>query len=314
MTEMDSTVVTEHGEIVPLPPTASSGSMTAVVGGHLEQYKTFSHTLAQSGLVPDAIRGKPADVFLIIMAGLDLGLRPMQALQGIYVVKGRPSLSAEMMRGLLARDGHGFGVVVLTENECTVKGRRAGETEWHEASFTIAQATRAKLLSNSNWQTYPEDMLLARATARLCRRFFPDVIGGLQAAEDLLDLAQAEQPTGTMAAQAARLVPVLTSVPDPAATAARIAELNAQHAQPTAAPADTRTAEQIAWETPADQDDTVSETPEVQQIRQNLDRLTDETEAGNATEPDGPEMEDPPADPWADTPPAAQPGSKGQRS
>ena len=54
---------------------------------------------AQSTLMPREIKTAP-DIFVTIAAGRDFGWSPMQSLRGIYVVKGKPSLSADAMVAL----------------------------------------------------------------------------------------------------------------------------------------------------------------------------------------------------------------------
>lgn len=181
-----------------------SGSMATITGGHLPQFMEWAKAIAVSALLPDALRGKPADVMIAVFHGLDLGLKPMQAINMVDVIKGRPSLSAKGMRALLMRDGHEFRVVTCDMDSCVVQGRRKGTDVWHEAAFTDAQRRAAKL-TGANWDAYREDMLLARATTRLCNRYFADVIGGLDGSEDLLDRQEpVTRPTlGEVAAERA---------------------------------------------------------------------------------------------------------------
>lgn len=175
------------------------GSMAAITGGHLIAFQDWSKVVAVGQTIPDALRGKPADVFVTVMHGLDLGLRPMQALNLVYVVKGRPSLSAEGMRSLIIDAGHEL-LIEASETKATVKARRKGTDAWVEASFTIEQAKKAKL-SGANWDAYPEDMLVARATSRLAKRYFPDVTNGLASTEELIDGAEPiRKPTLAQAA------------------------------------------------------------------------------------------------------------------
>lgn len=211
-----------------------SGSLAAITGNQLQPFMEWSKAISHAAILPDALRGKPADVLIVIMHGLDVGLKPTQALQWVYVVKGRPSLSAEGMRALLARDGHEFRVVSCDDTGAVVEGRRNGHEQWHRAEFTQAMKQRAKL-SGANWDAYPEDMYLARATTRLCKRYFADVIGGLGAYEDLLDASQTPAPSlgDVAAAREARQQPndgdvVEGEVVDDAAT--RAAVLDAEQA------------------------------------------------------------------------------------
>src|SRR5262245_7662249 len=59
--------------------------------------------LAASSIIPRALQNRPADVLVILMNGRELGLGPMQALRQIYVVDGKPSLSAALKIGLCVK-------------------------------------------------------------------------------------------------------------------------------------------------------------------------------------------------------------------
>lgn len=99
----------------------------------LGEAMTIAETLAKSGLVPYALRGKPADVLIIIMYGMELGLSINQALNGINVIKGRPSLSADLRVAKTRERGHRVGVVCV---EC-------GEWADEHAKSTVTYTTQA---------------------------------------------------------------------------------------------------------------------------------------------------------------------------
>lgn len=176
-------------------PTPEAGSLAVIADpNRLDAFKAWSQMISGSGILPDALKGKPADILVTVLTGLDFGFRPMQAFQWVYVVKGKPSLSAEAMRALLQRDGHEFDVAKLDKTGCTVRGRRKGTEEWREASFT-EDDRKAASLAGDNWTKYREDMLFARATTRLCKRYFSDVIGGLPSVEELQDQIVVDRPS-----------------------------------------------------------------------------------------------------------------------
>lgn len=179
----------------------STGSMAAITGGHLTHFMEWSKTVAVGSVIPDALRGKPADVFITVMHGLDLGFRPMQSLNLVYVVKGRPSLSGEGMRTLILQAGHELEIDA-DDTKATVRAKRKGTDRWVEVTFTIEQAKKAGL-SGQNWSAYTEDMLVARASTRLGRRYFPDVTNGLPGLEDLMDVERTA-PTLSLAEAAAK--------------------------------------------------------------------------------------------------------------
>src|SRR5690606_25452238 len=60
-----------------------------------------SEFLAQSSLIPVSLRQKPADVAIVLSQGQELGLGPMQSLNGIEVIQGRPTIKPEMALALI---------------------------------------------------------------------------------------------------------------------------------------------------------------------------------------------------------------------
>jgi hypothetical protein len=154
-----------------------------------------SEALSKTPFVPREMMGKTADVAAAIMRGRELGLDPFDALGSIYIVHGRVGYYAEFMRRRIIQAGHKFRVVENTDNRCILEGTRKGDSEPSRATFTAEQAKRAKI----NLGDYPADKLLARATSRLCRQVFPDVLAGSVIAEDLIDglipTADDQEPT-----------------------------------------------------------------------------------------------------------------------
>jgi len=150
------------------------------IGGipYLEQYLALSGQIAMTELVPESLRGRAESVLAVMMAGNELGIGPMQALQSINIIKGKPALSAELMRALVLGAGHQF-IVDAGDTAATAKVCRAGWTEWQTVTFSLDDAKRAGLLNNPTWQKYPRAMLSARVTSEACRLYFPDVIAGM---------------------------------------------------------------------------------------------------------------------------------------
>jgi hypothetical protein len=139
--------------------------------------------LSKTPFVPREMTGKAADVAACIMKGHELGMDPLDALANIFVINGRVGMYAEFMRRRIIQAGHTFRIVESTDNRCVVEGTRKDGGEPQRASFTNEQARRAGI----DLGRYPADKLVARATSRLCRQVFPDVLSGTLIAEDLID-------------------------------------------------------------------------------------------------------------------------------
>lgn len=158
----------------------SNDKALAIIPRTVDEVTTLSARFAQSTLVPEALRGKEADVFVTILAGQELGLTPMASLRSIHVIKGKPVLTADVMVALVLGSGKAeyFRCVDASDTSVTYETKRKGSPEPQRVTWTLAEATRAALTGKDNWRWYPRAMLKARCRAELARDVYPDVIAG----------------------------------------------------------------------------------------------------------------------------------------
>jgi hypothetical protein len=123
--------------------------------------------------------GEQAGVMMIMLSARELGIPPMQALNGgINIIKGKAEISARMMSALIRKAGHEIKKKESSDTSCTLIGKRADTGETEEASYSIEDARLAGLvIPGSGWTKCPKDMCFARAISRLARQLFSDVIG-----------------------------------------------------------------------------------------------------------------------------------------
>lgn len=161
--------------------------------------------IANTDFVPAAMRGKAAAVTACILFGDELGLGPMQSLAKIDVIDGRAAPKAELARALVLGAGHELWIEESTSQRCTVVGRRRGSTNEQRVTWTMDDAKRAGLDGKQNWRKWPRAMLVARASAELCRNSFSDCLGGItlfaEEVSDDLDDAPATSATLTAVAK-----------------------------------------------------------------------------------------------------------------
>jgi hypothetical protein len=161
------------------PPSGPLDGWIAVA----DQVVRLAETICSSPFVPDGLRGSVPATAAAILAGRELGIPPMTALANVHVIKGKTGISALLMRALIQAQGHDWEDVDVTDTRAVVRARRKGETEWTQAAFTADQAKLARI----DLGGYPQDKLYARATARLARRKFADVIAGMPYSAEELD-------------------------------------------------------------------------------------------------------------------------------
>ena len=139
------------------------------------------HTMAEQAVSSKMYRGigEKAGVMMIMLSARELGIPPMQALNGgINIINGKAEISARMMSALIRKAGHEIKIKEISDASCILVGKRSDTGESEEATFSVADAQKAKLVKpGGGWEKCPKDMCFARALSRLARQLFSDVIG-----------------------------------------------------------------------------------------------------------------------------------------
>ena len=155
----------------------------------------YCEVLASSSLVPSGFRGKPEDVFVAIEFGQMVGLNPMQALTNIAVINGRPSIWGDAALALVKASGKMEYIKEYFKDDGTAvcETKRKDESVAVVREFSIKDAEKAGLLNKSTWKQYPKRMLQMRARAWALRDAYPDVLSGIQIAEEMQDVEVVEE-------------------------------------------------------------------------------------------------------------------------
>jgi hypothetical protein len=136
----------------------------------------------------------PEGALIRLLTGRSLGLPATVALQHVYDVKGRPSLSAKLKMTLTMRhpECEKFEHVESDEKHATYVIKRKGQPE-KRFTYTFEQAKIAGVVKpDSAWMTVPIRMNEARASSHASDVVFPDACMGLPTLEEVLDMGPAE--------------------------------------------------------------------------------------------------------------------------
>lgn len=143
----------------------------------------------------------PQGVLATVMVGRELGLPAMASLRCIHVIEGRHSLSAALMVALVLKAGLAefFEPVSFSDKEATYETKRKTGRNVIRLQHTFDMAIQAwpktkgdwqKSFDASGWGRNPTDMLVARASARLARMVYPDLLAGLYTPEELAEIRE----------------------------------------------------------------------------------------------------------------------------
>lgn len=148
----------------------------------------FAEAVCNSQAVPQQYRGKTQEAAAAILAGAEVGLTPMASLRAFDNIQGTPAPKAMTLRAIAQGLGHKVRIDESTPERAVVSGLRNGDTEWQTSTWTIQRAQMMGLTGKAQWKQQPAAMLVARATAEVCRWIASDAIMGMPyTAEEVRD-------------------------------------------------------------------------------------------------------------------------------
>ena len=146
-----------------------------------------SEVLLKSGFLPKSITS-PEQAMAIILTGQELGLPAMQALRGITVIQGQPTIKPELMLALCVNriPGFTYSLGACTNERAEFTCSRPGMSKPYISVFTMEDAKRAGLSGKGGaWTTFPGNMLRWRAVGNGLHISCPDVLVGIYTADEI---------------------------------------------------------------------------------------------------------------------------------
>ncbi len=164
----------------------------------------LAEMMSKSALVPESFRGKTGDILIAVQLGSEIGLKPMQALSGICVINGRPTVWGDAALAVVLNSGLMENYKEMTCEEIEAAGKavfwakRVGVPEPIIREFSIEDAKKARLWDNPAkkpiWKEYPWRMLQMRARSWALRDGFADALKGMAIREEAEDIPVPEAP------------------------------------------------------------------------------------------------------------------------
>lgn len=177
-------------QLKPAPSELAIQKRTELLSGirieSLDDVMTLGNVLAKSGYFSDAREAGQAVVK--ILAGRELGFPPIASMTGVNIIKGKVSLSANLIAAAIKRSGrYDYRVKKLTDEGCEIAFFENGQ-EVGIASFNKADAIAAGLANNENYKKFPRNMYFSRTISSGSRWYCPDLSGGALYTPDELGL------------------------------------------------------------------------------------------------------------------------------
>lgn len=163
----------------------------------MEELYRFSTAVSASGFAPKGME-KPESIMIAIQHGMEIGLKPMQALQSIAVINGRPGIYGDAALAICRGSGEleSFTEEIVGEGDkmeavCSIKRKGFSDSV---SRFSVSDAKQAGLWGKAGpWSQYPKRMLTFRARGFALRDSFGDYLRGLKTVEELDDYPKANK-------------------------------------------------------------------------------------------------------------------------
>lgn len=151
------------------------------MSNEIRELAAYADVLGKSGYFPIRHEAEGIALFLV---GKSLGLSPVESLQNLHVIEGRPVLSANAYASFIRKHpDYDYEVVEQSREACAVRFHGKVRGEWRELGvyrITLEEAKSSGLAMGKsgmkkNWKVHPDAMLFARAVSQGCRIHCPDV-------------------------------------------------------------------------------------------------------------------------------------------
>lgn len=221
-------------------------------GHNLTDRMQYAKALASASLLPRAYQQNPGNVLLAMELGDALGIRPIQAINSVHVIEGKPSASADLIASLIRKAGHRLRVQG-DDQSATAQIIRADDPDYtFEVTWTMDRAKAAGLTGKGVWKSYPAAMLKARAITEVARAGASDALYGVIYTPEELGAEV------TASGDPAQRGPVATAAPVEY-VAEPVATVTMSRKRPTTEPVD---AEVVVEQTSAEDQSTDTPAPE----------------------------------------------------
>ena len=168
----------------------------------------IANMLCKSSLVPQAYKSNPVDCMIAMEMTSRTNFPLLMVMQNLYIIQGKPSWSGQFCTAVVNASGRfsPLEFVQLTNEDGSLKGYYAQATRLADGKLCVGSPVDWDMVKNegwlsksgSKWKTMPDLMFHYRAAAFFVREHCPDLLCGLQTAEEVQDVKGYEQPKETV--------------------------------------------------------------------------------------------------------------------
>jgi len=155
--------------------------------------------LSQSTMVPDSYKNNIPNCMVAMEMSHRIGKSVLEVMQNMQMVKGNAGWKSEYVimsinRSGICKDALHFVFSEDRQSCYATAVRKSNKQELRGTAVSMEMARAEGWLdkNGSKWKTMPEQMLMYRAATFFCRVFCPEVLAGVQTADEIIDIGHVE--------------------------------------------------------------------------------------------------------------------------
>lgn len=188
----------DTAQTVPVPVQDRPIPLSYMDSAAMNKVAKTAQTLSRCELLPDMYRGKWENVMMAMDIASRTNMGLMMVCQNLYIVKGKPAWSGSFCAAAINGCGKFTPLEYVFVGEegtpsygCFARAvRRANRSECVSATITMQMAKDEGWIdkNGSKWRTMPKQMLMYRSASFFARVHCPEVLLGIQTAEEVQDV------------------------------------------------------------------------------------------------------------------------------
>jgi len=182
--------------------TVINQTQSVSVFGNIDAFKEAQRMivpLMESTMVPDAYKGSAANCMVAMEMSHRIKKSVLEVMQNMQLVKGNVGWKSEYVISEINRSGLFSEPLEFIFSEdrtsCYAVATRKNGKALRGTPVTMVMAKAEGWLdkNGSKWKTMPEQMLMYRAATFFCRVHCPEVLAGVQTADEIIDIGAEAQ-------------------------------------------------------------------------------------------------------------------------
>lgn len=170
-----------------------------------QQAQRMIKPLAESNMIPEAYRGNVPNCMVAMEMSHRIQISVLEVMQNMQIVKGNVGWKSEYVINKINASGQfkrNLRFVFSDDRKsCYAIATAKDGEELRGTTVTMVMAEAEGWLNKpgSKWKTMPEQMLMYRAATFFCRVHCPEVLAGVQTADEIIDITSEPVVTETQA-------------------------------------------------------------------------------------------------------------------